>query len=76
MYGARLPISLLSSFLHLPPPSPLSNNSDLAADLLLVPGTVYEGRCRGLHVAIKVLNDQKMDEKSLKKFKDEVELMA
>jgi hypothetical protein len=41
-----------------------------------VPGTVYEGRCRGLRVAIKVLNDQKMDAKSLRKFKDEVELMA
>jgi hypothetical protein len=27
-------------------------------------------------VAIKVLNDQKMDAKSLRKFKDEVELMA
>lgn len=39
-------------------------------------GTVYEGRCRGLRVAIKVLNDQKMDAKSLRKFKDEVELMA
>lgn len=37
---------------------------------------MYEGRCRGLRVAIKVLNDQKMDAKSLRKFKDEVELMA
>jgi predicted Ser/Thr protein kinase len=39
-------------------------------------GTVYEGRCRGLRVAIKVLNDQKMDARTMKKFKAEVELMA
>lgn len=44
--------------------------------MVTVAGTVYEGRCRGLRVAIKVLNDQKMDAKSLRKFKDEVELMA
>jgi hypothetical protein len=39
-------------------------------------GKVWEGRCRGEVVAVKVLNDQEWDDAIIKKFEKEVEIMS